>query len=71
MGGGLALLLAPDGRFDVSSVNYGTAPKDAYTTSFLGPACPIVGNYGAKDRMLRARLIGSIVCSPRSVSRMT
>ena len=53
MGGGLALLLAPGGRFEVSSVNYGTAPKDAYTASFLGRACPIVGSYGGKDRMLR------------------
>jgi len=53
MGGGLALLLAPDRGFAVSSVNYGTAPKDAYTVSFLTRACPIVGSYGGKDRMLR------------------
>ena len=53
MGGGLALLLAPDHGFAVSSVNYGTAPKDAYTTSFLGRACPIVGSYGGRDRALR------------------
>ena len=31
MGGGLALLLAPDRGFAASSVNYGTAPKNAYT----------------------------------------
>ena len=30
MGGGLALLLAPDRGFTVSSVNYGTASKSAY-----------------------------------------
>ena len=35
MGGGFALLLAADRGFTVSSVNYGTAPKDAYTASFL------------------------------------
>ncbi|MGZ6963719.1 MAG: dienelactone hydrolase family protein [Acidimicrobiia bacterium] len=53
LGGGLALLLAPDRGFVVSSVNYGTAPKDAYTAGFLSGACPIVGSYGAKDRTLR------------------
>lgn len=53
MGGGLALLLAPSGGFAVSSVNYGTAPKDAYTEGFLDRACPIVGSYGAKDRGMR------------------
>ena len=53
MGGGLALLLAPDRGFAVSSVNYGTAPKDAYTAGFLSKACPIVGSYGGRDRMLR------------------
>ena len=31
MGGGLALLLSPGGRFAASSVNYGTASKDAYS----------------------------------------
>jgi carboxymethylenebutenolidase len=53
MGGGLALLLAPDHGFTVSSVNYGTAPKDAYTAGFLDRACPIVASYGGKDRTLR------------------
>jgi carboxymethylenebutenolidase len=53
MGGGLALLLAPDRGFSVASVNYGTAPKDAYTDAFLRRACPIVGSYGGKDRTLR------------------
>lgn len=53
MGGGLALLLAPNRGFNASSVNYGTAPKDAYTAAFLNGACPIVGSYGGKDRTLR------------------
>ena len=50
MGGGFALLLAPSGRFAVSSVNYGTAPRDVYTEGLLNRACPIVGSYGAKDQ---------------------
>ncbi len=53
MGGGFALMLAADRGFSVSSVNYGTAPKDAYTAGFLRRACPIVGSYGGKDRTLR------------------
>jgi carboxymethylenebutenolidase len=53
MGGGLALLLAPDHGFGAASVNYGTAPKNAYTWASLADACPIVGSYGGKDRTLR------------------
>lgn len=50
MGGGFALLLANDG-FDAAAVNYGRLPKDPETA--LAGACPIVANFGAKDRSLR------------------
>jgi carboxymethylenebutenolidase len=53
MGGGLALLLAPDRGFAASSVNYGSAAKSAYTSEFLAGSCPIVGSFGGRDRSLR------------------
>ncbi len=53
MGGGFSLLLAPGGRYDVSSVNYGLVPSDVDTV--LAGACPIVASYGAKDRMLKGK----------------
>jgi carboxymethylenebutenolidase len=51
MGGGFALLLAPNRGFDASSVNYGRLPKDLDT--FLNGSCPIVGSFGGKDRSLK------------------
>lgn len=51
MGGGFAMLLAGMGGYDVSSVNYGTLPKDAMDS--LADACPIVASYGGRDLSLR------------------
>src|SRR3954463_9455479 len=51
MGGGFALLAAPRGWFQASSVNYGIVPKDA--EALLRGACPIVASYGGRDRFLR------------------
>jgi carboxymethylenebutenolidase len=52
MGGGLAVLVAPDG-FDAAAPNYGEVPKDAARA--LQGACPVVGSYGGKDRTLKGR----------------
>lgn len=51
LGGGFALLLAPTGRYDAASANYGALPRNA--EEILGRACPIVGSYGGRDRTLR------------------
>ncbi len=51
LGGGFAVLLAPDRGYSATSVNYGALPKDA--EEFLSQACPIVASYGARDRALR------------------
>lgn len=53
MGGGFALVLAPTGGYSAASVNYGTAPKAAYSEHFLTGACPVVASYGSRDLMLR------------------
>ncbi|RME17751.1 MAG: dienelactone hydrolase family protein [Alphaproteobacteria bacterium] len=51
MGGGFALLLAGEGGYDAASVNYGEVPDDV--EALLAGACPIVGSFGAKDRLFR------------------
>ncbi|HLX88100.1 MAG TPA: dienelactone hydrolase family protein [Acidimicrobiales bacterium] len=57
MGGGLALMLVSGKGFSASSVNYGVAPKSAYSQSFLAGACPIVASYGKKDMMLKGAAV--------------
>ena len=53
LGGGFALLLAAEHRFDAASVNYGPVAKKTYSEDVLRGACPVVGSYGAKDPGLR------------------
>ena len=48
LGGGYAMAVASSG-FDAAAVNYGVIPDDA--DELLRGACPIVGSYGAKDRL--------------------
>jgi carboxymethylenebutenolidase len=52
MGGGFALLLAPDHGYEVASVNYGMVPRDA--PDLLTRACPVVASYGGRDRTMRS-----------------
>ena len=53
MGGGFALLSAPQFGFQVSAVNYGDVPDDA--AQRLAGACPIVASYGKRDPTLKGR----------------
>ncbi|BAK34654.1 putative hydrolase [Microlunatus phosphovorus NM-1] len=48
LGGGYALAVAGSG-FDAAAVNYAVIPEDAI--ELLRGSCPIVGSYGAKDRL--------------------
>lgn len=49
MGGAFALLMAHD-DFDAASINYGQLPRNPEQA--LEGACPVVANYGAKDRSM-------------------
>ena len=53
LGGGFALLLAAQHRFDAASVNYGPVPGSAYSEQTFRGACPVVASYGAEDRGTR------------------
>jgi carboxymethylenebutenolidase len=55
MGGGFALLLAPQGTYAASSVNYGQVPKDV--EAVLSGACPVVGSFGGRDRGLKGAAV--------------
>jgi carboxymethylenebutenolidase len=50
MGGGFALLLANKG-YAAAASNYGMLPSNM--DEALAGACPILGNYGAKDKQLK------------------
>ena len=50
MGGGFALLLANQG-YHAANTNYGMLPKNL--AEALAGACPILGNYGARDGQLK------------------
>lgn len=47
-GGGFALIAGTHHGFKAAAVNYGDVPKDR---SRLDGVCPVVGSYGAKDRV--------------------
>ena len=47
MGGGYAFLLGSKGQVDVTAPNYGAVPPE------LASSCPVVGSYGAEDRVTR------------------
>ena len=48
-GGGFALVAGAQAGFRAAAVNYGDVPRDR---SRLDGVCPVVGSYGAKDRVL-------------------
>src|ERR1700759_2209612 len=53
MGGGFALLSAPQFEFGASAVNYGEVPSEAVER--LAGSCPIVASFGGRDPSLRGR----------------
>jgi carboxymethylenebutenolidase len=53
LGGGFALIAATKPGFRAAAVNYGDVPK---ARAKLDRVCPIVGSFGAKDRMFGANM---------------
>jgi len=49
-GGGLALVVAPNGQFDAAAANYGLIPKDLDS---LEKSCPVVASFGSKDPIVK------------------
>lgn len=52
MGGAFALVAAGRGIYDAASANYGQLPGDIDRA--LADACPVVGSYGGRDRLLKS-----------------
>jgi carboxymethylenebutenolidase len=52
-GGGFALIAATRPGFRAAAVNYGAVPGDR---SALNGACPVVGSYGSRDRIVGAAM---------------
>ena len=52
-GGGFALVAGAQPGFSAAAVNYGVVPSDR---SQLDGVCPVVGSYGARDRVVGRRI---------------
>jgi len=52
-GGGFALIAGAQPGFAAAAVNYGTVPSDR---SHLDGLCPVVASYGARDRVVGAKM---------------
>lgn len=52
MGGQFAVLMAASGKFDAAAPNYGIAAPYLHLDQLLRDACPIIGSYGGRDRLI-------------------
>jgi len=52
-GGGFALVAGAQPGFSAAAVNYGVVPSDR---SALDGLCPVIGSYGAKDRVVGRKM---------------